>query len=292
MAGRKRVVVEAETENETTPKKRGRGAKTAKPPQVEITSERVDLGSLLSENKAPTQSFGLWIVGDTPLICHAWSQKAKLEMLKGQSGATQTAKDKRNPEEDFLNSLYEMSEGVYGFPVTAIKRAVLSCAHKDRGIPRTEVMQALWLDAEIVQTRAALQGARCDMPLVRIYGSKPEMREDMVRIGAGLRKTANLAYRAQFTTWAIKITGEANPNQVPMHAASFLFKQAGSGIGVGDWRNEKGGWFGSFHVANTAEEIIAWNKFAAGKGPLPKTAQRRARADIEIPVPGPRPVAA
>jgi hypothetical protein len=231
------------------------------------TTERIALGELLSE-KAPSVDFQFWIIGRTPLIVHAWSEKAKLEMLRKQSGATRAAKEKRNPKEDFLNSLYEMAPGVYGFPITAVKKAILACAHKDRGIPRSDVMSALWLDAEMVRTRPALAGAVCDMPLVRIYGSKPEMREDMVRIGTGLRKTANLAYRGQFTTWAIRVTGSVNPDAVAPHALAFLTRQAGTAIGIGDWRNEKGGWFGSFAIANPQEQE-AWEKYAAGKGQLP-----------------------
>jgi hypothetical protein len=248
---------------------------------IDIVPERISLGALLSEQKTPTQAFRLWIVGDTPLICHAWSQKAKLDMLRGQAGATQTAKEKRKPEEDFKNSLYQFpGKDIYGFPITAVKRAVLSCAHKDRGVPRSDVMQALWLDAEIVQTRTAHPGTCCDLPLVRIYGSPPIMREDMVRIGAGLRKTANLAYRAQFTTWALRVTGDVNPLVLETHQLGFLFRSSGTGIGVGDWRNEKGGWFGSYHIANVAEEE-AWEKFATGKGPLPKVKVRRSeRAEI------------
>src|SRR4029434_6192192 len=171
----------------------GATASGARPPQVstiEITKEPMRLRALLSE-KPPTQDFSFWIIGLTPLICHAWSEKAKKEMLGKQAGATRSAKEKRNPKQDFLDSLYDMGKGNYGFPVTAVKKAIWSCAHKDRGIPRSDVQVGLWLDAEVVSARPALAGARCDMPLVRIYGSKPEMREDMVRIGAGPRKTAN-----------------------------------------------------------------------------------------------------
>lgn len=236
---------------------------------VEITAEQINLGALLSE-VPPTQAFKVWLIGHTPLICHAWSLKAKMEMLGKQAGATRSAKEKRDPKSDFVNSLYEMGEGsgVYGFPVTAVKKAVLACAHKDRGVPRSDVMTALWLDADVVSVRPALAGARCDMPLVRIFGSDPEMREDMVRIGAGLRKTANLAYRAQFTVWALRVTGEVNPLMVAPHQLSFLFRQSGKGIGIGDWRNEKAGVFGAYHLASAQEEV-AWEAFAAGKGPLP-----------------------
>ena len=246
---------------------------------AEEKKERIQLGELLSE-KEPTQDFIFWIVGDTPIIVHAWSEKAKAEMLKAQAGATRTAKEKRDPEQDFLNSLYEMGEGIYGFPITGVKKAIISCAHKERGIPRSDVMHGLWLDAEVVRVRPALAGAICDMPLVRIYGSEPEMREDMVRIGTGLRKTANLAYRAQFATWAMRITGNVNPLMVPPHALAFLTRQAGTAMGVGDWRNEKGGWFGAFHIA-TPQEQREWEAFAQGKGPLPKTSSRKSPPILE-----------
>src|SRR5215831_7759638 len=220
-------------------------------PEPEVTSKRIDLGELLSE-KPPTQVFQFWIIGDTPLIVHSWSEKAKLEILKKQAGATRVAKEKRDPEQDFIDSLYVFDEKaknpIYGFPVTAIKKAILSCAHKERGVPRTDVMAALWLDAEVIRVRPALAGAICDMPLVRIFSSPPEMREDMVRIGAGVRKTANLAYRGQFSTWAIRVTGNVNPLMVAPHQLAFLTRQAGTGIGIGDWRNEKGGFFGCFHI--------------------------------------------
>jgi hypothetical protein len=255
-----------------------RKAKATKPTPELATTERIALGELLSE-KPPSQEFMFWIIGSTPLIVHAWSEKAKLEILRKQSGATRLAKEKRNPEEDFLNSLYEMKPDseVYGFPVTAIKKAIWSCAHKDRGIARTDVMAALWLDAEIVRTRPGLAGSICDMPLVRIYGSKPEMREDMVRIGSGLNKKANLAYRGQFSNWAIRVTGSVNPLMVAPHALAFLTRQAGTAVGIGDWRNEKGGWFGSFHIANPAEQK-AWEAFASNKGPLPISSQAAAKA--------------
>jgi hypothetical protein len=243
-------------------------AETSAPePTVTVSKDRISLGALLSE-KPPTQAFQFWLIGDTPLICHAWSEKAKYEMLSKQAGATRSAKEKRNPEQDFVDSLYEMGDDTYGFPVTAIKKSILSSAHKDRGVPRSDVMTALWLDAEVVRVRPALAGAVCDMPLVRIYGPKPEMREDMVRIGAGLRKTANLCYRGQFTVWGIRVTGNINPAIVATHQLSFLISQSGKGIGIGDWRNEKSGVFGAYHMGNVKEEE-AWDKFAAGKGPLP-----------------------
>jgi hypothetical protein len=215
-------------------------------------------------------NFNIWLVGDTPLICHAWSLKARLSMLSKQTKAVKDALEVRDPHADFKSSLYEMTEGSgeYGFPLGGVKNCILSMAHKDRGVPKTTVRSALQLQANIVRVRPALAGAICDMPLCRIYGGEPEMREDMVRIGQGVRKTATLAYRAQFWPWAIKIVGRINTRMVPAEALVFLAREGGVATGIGEWRNEKDGIFGSFHPARP-NEGAEWDRFASGNGPLP-----------------------
>ena len=225
------------------------------------------LSSLMSK-KAQFKLFSVWIIGDTPLITHAWSEKARREMLSKQVKAVKAGKEARDPQADFLTSLYEIDKGAYGFPATGFKLAITSCAHKDKGIPRSAVERALWIDAHMVRVRPALAGAICDMPLLRIYGGKPEMREDMVKIGSGMNKTANLAYRAQFTIWAFKATGRYNSDVLTDEQLAFLIDEAGMSCGIGEWRNERKGMFGAFHRA-TIDEEKKWEKFAAGKGSLP-----------------------
>jgi hypothetical protein len=209
-----------------------------------------------------------WIVGDTPIIVHAWSEKAKREMLAKQVKATKPGREARDPHADFISSLYEMGDGVFGFPVTGIKNCLLAAAHKDKGIARSSVMASLFLEAEMVRVRPAMAGAICDMPLVRIWGSKPEMREDMVKIGSGLNKVASLAYRGQFTHWAFKITARYNPEVLTADALAFIIQESGMACGLGEWRNERKGVFGAFHLAS-AEEEAEWEAFADGKGAVP-----------------------
>lgn len=225
------------------------------------------LSSILSK-KATFKTFSLWIVGDTPLITHAWSEKARREMLAKQTKAVKGGKDARDPHADFVSSLYDMGDDTYGFPATGFKNAILGVAHKDKGIARTAVMSALWIDAQMTKTRPALAGAICDMPLLRIYGSQPEMREDMVRVGAGLNKTATLAYRAQFTIWAFRVSGKFNSDTLTEEALAFLIDEAGVSSGIGEWRNERKGMFGAFHRSSVVE-ATDWEGFAAGTGPLP-----------------------
>jgi hypothetical protein len=218
--------------------------------------------------KPAFKTFSVWLVGDTPLITHAWSEKAKREMLQKQVKAPKAGKEARDPQADFVSSLYEMGEGRYGFPVTGIKNCILSAAHKDKGIARSATMAALWLNAEMTRVRPALAGSICDMPLVRIYGSDPEMREDMVKVGSGLNKTASLAYRAQFTVWGIRFSGRYNASTLNAEQIAFLIMEAGMAYGLGEWRNERKGVFGSFHLAD-ADEERAWDAYAAERGPLP-----------------------
>lgn len=212
--------------------------------------------------------FRMWLVGTTPLITHAWSEKAKRQMLGKQKKEVTGGKVARNPKEDFLNSLYQMADGVYGFPATGLKKAILTPAHKDRGVPRSSVLTSLWLQHEMIRVGPALQGAICDLPLIRIYSAPPEMREDMVRVGSGLSKKATLAYRGQFWPWAIRVSGRYNADVLTMDALATLMMESGMSCGIGEWRNEKSGIFGSYRLAQD-EEIIPWEKFRKGTGKLP-----------------------
>lgn len=244
----------------------------------EISATPISLASCLS-TKPKFQAFRFWVVGDTPLITHAWAEKSRREMLQKQIGATRGGREKRNPEEDFVSSLYEMGDGTWGFPATGVKKCILSAAHKDKGVPRSSVLSALWLDAHMIRTRPALAGAICDMPLIRVIGGKPEMREDMVKIGAGLNKTASLAYRGQFTVWAMAITGRFNASVLTAAQIAFLVQESGLSSGLGEWRNERHGMFGAFHLASVEEEK-EWEAYAKSKGkgklPIPQSYQMAA----------------
>jgi hypothetical protein len=244
------------------------GGKVVEPEKAKLAPQKsITLTAAMSKASA-WQRFDVWLVGDAPMISHAWSEKAKREMLAKMVKAVKVAREERNPEEEFVNSLYEISDGVFGFPITAVKKAILSYAHKDRGIAKTVVMSALWLDYRIVSQRPALAGAVCDMPLVRIYAEAPKMREDMVRIKGRGGATANFAFRAQFFPWAIKLTGKIDPEQLPPEVVAFLVEGSGRACGIGDWRTEKSGVFGSYHMADEIE-ARAWDKYAEGKGPIP-----------------------
>lgn len=169
------------------------------------------------------------LVGDSPLICHRWSEKAKREMLQKQMKKAKTAKEAKDPEQDFLSSLYALPDGKYGFPVVAFKAAAVNaCSHVD-GVTKVEARGAFHINGE----------------MVTLEGSEPSMREDMVRIAMG---TADIRYRGEFKTWSTQLDIRYNANVLSAEQIINLFNTAGFAIGVGEWRPQKNGSYGMFHV--------------------------------------------
>jgi hypothetical protein len=85
---------------------------------------------------------------------------------------------------------------------------------------------------------------------VRILGAEPAMREDMVRVGMG---TADLRYRGEFADWHAKLLVRYNANVLSESQILNIINVAGFAVGVGEWRPEKDGMNGMFHVATEAD---------------------------------------
>lgn len=173
------------------------------------------------------------VVGDSPLISHAWSDKAKKQMLDKQMKKAKTAKEAKDPERDFLESLYHLPDGKYGFPAVAFKSAAVdACSHVD-GITKVEARGAFHIIGDMVE----------------VFGT-PTPREDMVRIAMG---TADIRYRGEFREWAAVLSVRYNANVLSAEQIVNLFNTAGFALGVGEWRPQRDGSFGMFHVATEGE---------------------------------------
>lgn len=173
------------------------------------------------------------LVGDSSLICHAWSHKAKAAMLDKQMKRAKTGKAAKDPQQDFEDSLYRMPGGGYGFPAVAFKAAAVSACRFADGVKMTEARGAFHVLGE----------------LVPIEG-EPTMREDMVRIAMG---TADIRHRGEFRRWRATLNVRFNASALSPDQIVNLFNVAGFGVGVGEWRPEKDGSYGMFHVATEGE---------------------------------------
>ena len=81
---------------------------------------------------------------------------------------------------------------------------------------------------------------------VEIQGDAPVMREDMVKVGMG---TADIRYRGEIRNWKAEMTLTYNANgQYSLENILSMLNAGGYTCGAGEWRTEKGGQNGMFHV--------------------------------------------
>lgn len=56
------------------------------------------------------------VIGDTALITHKWSEKAKRQMLEKQMKLANTGKEAKDPQSLFESTIYYDADGDYAFP--------------------------------------------------------------------------------------------------------------------------------------------------------------------------------
>jgi len=178
--------------------------------------------------------------GVTPLIVHAWSEKAKRQMLNKQMKKAAAKKEAKNPEEDYEQSLYKFKDGSgYGFPAPGFKAAIVGACRLFDGLPMTQAKLMIFIEADGEGTRQE--------QLVRIHG-EPEIREDMVRLEKGV---ADIRYRGMFRDWSADLTITFNTSNISPEQLVNLVDAAGLG-GIGEWRpsapKSSTGDFGRFKV--------------------------------------------
>jgi hypothetical protein len=189
------------------------------------------------------QTLDVTLIGDAPLIVHKWSEKAKKQIRDKQTGKATAGKEKKDPDQDFKDSLHMTPDGKHGFPVIGIKAAAVTACTSIGAITKVAARQAFHIDGEY----AIIQGA------------KPTMREDMVRVGMG---TADIRYRGQYWPWYTTVRIRFNANLLSAEQILNLLNTAGFAVGIGEWRPERDGQHGLFHVA-TEQELRSLNRKAA-----------------------------
>ncbi len=189
------------------------------------------------------------IIGDSPLIVHAWSHKAKRQMLDKQTKAAKGAREAKDPKADFEASMYRLADGGYGFPSVGFKTSAVTAGTSIAGLTKIQARQAFHVIGEDVDVAGAFEGSISRLNLVRIHGT-PQMREDLVRVGMG---TADLRYRAEFPEWHAKLLVRYNKNVLSEAQIMNLINTAGFAVGCGEWRPERDGAYGMFHIADEKE---------------------------------------
>jgi hypothetical protein len=188
------------------------------------------------------------LIGDSPLITHAWSAKAKAMMAAKHQKKAVKGREAKDPWAEFAAACYwigdqpekptekDIEKGHFGVPAVAFKSAAVDAVTSVTGMTKVAARQAFHIEGEFVE----------------ILGPAPSMREDIARVGMGV---ADLRYRPEFSPWGAILEVKVNTSAISMEQVVGLFDLAGFAVGVGDWRPQRNGPYGRFHVAKDDEEV-------------------------------------
>ena len=205
------------------------------------------------------------VIGDTPLIVHKWDEKMKRALPAGVQafGDVSITAKKEHPGmyESFINSMYWISEkpseyteeayakalqngAEFGFRVEAFKQAAIDAAYSKKWIPNKKGVKGLFFIKPDFVDGEGYQ-------LVKIQGDYPVMREDVV-ILSGMSRTPDLRWRGQFTNWYADLHIRYDADGIySLEDIVNMMNAGGHYNGVGEYRPEKDGQYGMYHVEVT-----------------------------------------
>jgi hypothetical protein len=178
----------------------------------------------------------LRMIGTTPFYFNAMSAKAKRDLLIG--GGKKTAAEKKHikhdPEAEFRSSVYRLASGdtLLGFPAPGVKAAMAEAALETKSVTKTSVNRLIFMPEQ----------------RIRIWG-RPYLKMDVVR-SADMNKTPDVRTRAFLPRWCATVDIAFVTPTLSVHSVISLLANAGTIIGIGDFRQGKGkGSYGTFAVA-------------------------------------------
>jgi hypothetical protein len=194
------------------------------------------------------------IIGDTPLITHAWSEKAKKMIRDKQMGKAPAEREKKDPEKEFRGAMYVYPNnhpnfpGQYAMQASAFKGACVGGVRQVPGLSMTEA-KGLFFTLGLEHT-----------DYVPIFGDKPNNREDMVRLDSGV---ADIRYRPEYIRWHTVVPVRFDESTISLEQILHIFNKAGFHSGVCERRpsapKSATGSNGQFHVAGD-DELKQFNK--------------------------------
>lgn len=227
-----------------------------------MATKKIENNDVAMRTELPAMDIGYFtvkVIGDSPLIEHKWSEKAKKEMLDKQMKKASNGKQAKNPVRDFVDAIYWLDEagnaidtpkelehvspdtpweeieevlknGRYGFPACAFKACAIDAGFQQGVIAKKTTARGAF---HILGEYAVIEGI-------------PDMREDMVQIG-GMSKVADIRYRPEFKQWSTELTIRYNKKAISQEQIINLLNYGGFSNGVGEWRPSRDGSFGTFH---------------------------------------------
>lgn len=175
----------------------------------------------------------LEVEGTADLIQNNFGQKAIEQMLRKHMGLSVQRENKR-PREVLEGAKIKNIEGRICVPAQAFKSAMLTASAQVKGLKKTQLRTQLFVVGAAIP--------------ITYEAETPRM--DMVRT-AGIGRMPDVRFRPAFGGWKARIVIQYADTLATQTVVDLLHR-AGK-VGVGEWRPEKNGTFGTFRVCRHIE---------------------------------------
>lgn len=206
--------------------------KTSAPAAGNVVEQSVHLPTV------ERQRIAVRLVGESPLIVHRFEEKAITEMLAKQRGLP-FERQKKNPHKDYEASKYKNEKDQDCIPVMTVKKAMIEASTFSDDMTKKQTRGGFFILGEY---------APLDFDEVR-------MRKDMVRL-SGIGRTPDIRFRAEYLGWSVDLVIEFNPRLITPDQLMYLLREAGSSVGICEWRIQKDGNYGAFSIEALEETMI------------------------------------
>lgn len=192
-----------------------------------------------------TKTVEIEIQGISPLLQHRFGESAEVEV--GKNTRRVNVREDLPPRQVAESAAYRDANGRAYHPASAIFRALREAAgaHKIKGSRRS---------ARFVVPAAVLMSE----DVIYLGNGKPEepptLEVDSRPVTIPATKGRIMRHRARYNEWSARFSLEVNDDVLPPSFVHQLLIEAGSQIGIGDYRPEKGGPFGRFRVTHWTEK--------------------------------------
>lgn len=175
------------------------------------------------------------ILGLTPLIVHAFSQKKRDELLDQHMQKSVKKREKKDPMADCMDCFHPPADdgsSPFSFPTMGFKHGIVATARLSN-----MKMTELWQAVHVVGVFAPVYGMwemGCDV--VRNANGQPDVR-----------------HRPYFHQWGARFMVRYEASFISDQQVLNLIESAGFQSGIGDWRPQRKGSYGTYRVCQAAE---------------------------------------
>lgn len=201
---------------------------TEKDQPVRYASDARESAKSLVIEQPNILSVGVEVSGTADLIQNKFSQKSVEQMLKSHMGIS-VQRERKKPREVLEEATVRNTDGLVALPPTAFKLAMISAATQIKGLKKTQLRIALFVQGNSIP--------------VTYRETVPRM--DITRT-SGIGRTPDVRFRPSFQDWKARMIIQFS-DTLTVQTVVDLLNRAGQ-VGVGEWRPEKNGTFGTFKV--------------------------------------------